>query len=275
MISFFYFKNLSKKVSLIPFLSFTFLLTLNSSCISTKKVNYFSGLTDGTVNSSYLVPEPIIQKNDILNITIGSLNVEASQIFNPNTPNLGERDFNAPVSSVPVTGSSYLVENDGFVKLPIIGKLKAEGLSKSQFQDTLRLRIEQTKILKDPTVSIRFINFRVTVLGEVNRPGVVNVPNEKITFLEALGLAGDITVYGKKDEVTIIREEGTKKIIKKIDLNSQDLLSSQYYYLKANDVIIVEPTKAKIASASRTTQWLPVVLSGLSFVAIIADRLVR
>jgi polysaccharide export outer membrane protein len=132
------------------------------------------------------------------------------------------------------------------------------------------------KLLTDPIVSVRFLNFRVTVLGEVNDPAVIPVPNEKISLLEAIGLAGDLTIYARRDNVMVIREdENGNKEIKRIDLNSTELLSSPYYYLRSNDIVYVEPNKARVASSGRGQIWVPAVLSGLSLVAIVVDRLVK
>jgi polysaccharide export outer membrane protein len=127
--------------------------------------------------------------------------------------------------------------------------------------------------LVDPIVSVRFLNFKVTVLGEVQRPTVVDVPDEKISLLEALGLAGDITIYGKRDNVMVIREENNQKIIKRLNLNSSEIFNSPYYYLKANDIVYVEANKARIATSTRTTQLLPIFLTALSFIAIMLDRI--
>jgi polysaccharide export outer membrane protein len=127
----------------------------------------------------------------------------------------------------------------------------------------------------DPIVIVRHLNFRVSVLGEVSRPGIINVPSEKISLLEALGSAGDITVFGKKENVMILREENGVKKIKRIDLNSSELFDSPYYYLKSNDIVYVEANKAKVGSSTRSSQLLPIILSGLSFAAIILDRLVQ
>jgi polysaccharide export outer membrane protein len=118
------------------------------------------------------------------------------------------------------------------------------------------------------------MNFRVTVLGEVRNPNVIPVPNEKISLLEAIGLAGDLTIYGKRENVLVIREENGQKIIKRINLNSNELLTSPYYYLKSDDVVYVEPNKSRVAS-SRSSEWVPVVISALSFAAIIVDRVTR
>jgi polysaccharide biosynthesis/export protein len=131
------------------------------------------------------------------------------------------------------------------------------------------------KLELEPIVTVRNLNFKVTVLGEVARPTVINVPNAKISLLEALGLAGDLTIYGRRDNVLIIREEKGKKVTIRINLNSTELFNSPYYYLKASDVIYVEPNNAKMASASKAKEWLPLLFSGLSLTIITLDILTR
>jgi polysaccharide export outer membrane protein len=239
---------------------FTLILALvtMSSCGSTKKVIYFPEVKDGTIQSTTVFPESIIQKNDILSITVSSLSAAADAPFNsPNT--------SAAAGAI----AGYLVNSEGSIQFPILGNMKAEGLTKNQLKDKITKALVDGKQLVDPIVTIRFANFRVTILGEVNHPTVVTVPNEKISLLEAIGLAGDLTIYGKRQNVMIIREEKEQKIIKRVDLNSAEIFTSPYYYLQSNDIVYVEPNKAKIASVSRSSQILPIVLSGLSL-AIIA-----
>jgi polysaccharide export outer membrane protein len=216
--------------------------------------------------------EPLIQKNDILSISVSSLNPEASKIFN--APNITEAE------GVDLTGramniSGYLVNQDGYIQFPFLGNIKAAGLTKKALKENIAQSLVTKKLLLDPIINIRFLNFRVTVLGEVAHPTVVNVPSEKITLLEALGLAGDLTIYAKRHNLLIIREEEGKKTIKRIDLNSTALFSSPYYYLRPNDIVYVEPDKAKVASANPVRQWLPLVFSGLTIVVIGLDRLTR
>ena len=135
--------------------------------------------------------------------------------------------------------------------------------------------LTEKKLLFDPIVTARFLNFRVTVLGEVNRPGVVAVPSEQISILEAIGQAGDLTIFGLRDNVILIRQEGSQKLIKRLSLNSSNLLQSPYFFLKSNDVIYVEPGKAKVASTDRTTQLLPIIFSGISLAVIILTNLLK
>jgi len=147
-------------------------------------------------------------------------------------------------------------------------------LTTDQIQNELAQTLVDKKLLADCIVMVRQLNFRVSVLGEVAHPTVVSVPSEKISLLEALGMAGDITIYGRKDNVMVIREENGVKKLKRINLNTDELFTSQYYYLKSNDIVYVEANKAKVASASRSNFILPIVVSALSFAAIIIDRLV-
>lgn len=241
---------------------FILVLTLffTTSCTNTKKIIYFPAVQDGAIPTNSPFPESLIQKNDILSISVSSLNPEATAIFNsPNTTGAG-------------TSIGYLVNSEGNIQFPVIGNIKAEGLTKNQLKDNIAKSLMDAKLLVDPIVSIRFINFRVTVLGEVTHPTVVTVPNEKISLLEALGLAGDLTIYGKRQNVMIIREEKDQKIIKRINLNSDELFSSPFYYLQSNDIVYVEPNKAKIASAGRGIQWIGVALSALSLAVIATQR---
>jgi polysaccharide export outer membrane protein len=244
------------------------LIFLMSGCVNTRKATYFNGINDGTLSANTPIPASMIQRNDLLSITITSLSPEASSFFNTSTTS------NASNESSQLTG--YLVGPDGNIQFPILGSIKAEGSTTAQLKEVIRKQLVDQKLLTDPIVTIRFLNFRVTVLGEVNKPSVISVPNEKISLLEAIGLAGDLTIYAKRENVLIIREDGSgNKIIKRINLNTGELLSSPYYYLKSNDIVYVEPNKARIASAGRGQQLIAIVLSGLSFAIILADRLIK
>lgn len=247
-------------------------MLLSMSCTSTKKTVYFYNVQDTTFVQRGLETETPIQENDILGITISSLNAEASAIFNqPNTNN---------VRSTTVTGTNtepggYLVNSDGTIQLPVLGSIKAAGMTKKELKDNITNMILSKKLLVDPLVEIRFLNYEVTVIGEVAKPTVITVPSEKISLLKAIGLAGDLTIYGKRDNVLLIREENGKKKTRHINLNSSNFFNSPYYYLQPNDVVYVSPNKAKVASAGRTTQLLPVILSSISIAAIILTRVIK
>lgn len=247
------------------------LIFFNSSCIQTRYVSYLNNALDTVYVKGEKPQELAIQKNDILSITISSLNQEASDIFNSsNTPQLNGS------SSVGNTqfGGGYLVNTDGNIELPMLGNIKAEGLSKNALKMGITNSIIEKKLLVDPIVNIRHLNFEVTVIGEVGKPTVITVPNEKISLLKALGLAGDITIYGKKENVLLIRENDGKKKVTHLNLNSPDFLNSPYYYLMPNDVVYVEPNKNKIASVGRGRQLIPSLLSGLSVILIVLNRII-
>ena len=259
-----------KKGLLIKLTGCSLILTLiiGSSCTSGKNLRYFPGIADGSIQSNTPFPESVIQKSDILSITVSDLNPDASVQFN--ATNAGG---SAAGGAAAPTG--YLVNSEGNIQFPMIGNLKVEGMTKNQLKDKLAKTLVEKKILLDPIITIRFVNFRVTVLGEVNHPTVVTVPNEKISLLEALGLAGDMTIYAKRNNVLVIREANDQKIIKRLDLNSDELFTSPYYYLQSNDIVYVEPNKAKVASVSGGMQWAPIILSGLSLLLIGATQLIK
>jgi polysaccharide export outer membrane protein len=250
------------------------ILFICSSCTDPKKVTYFNNLGEGVIPSSVLNLEPVIQKSDILSITVTSPNPDANVMFNaPNMMALNNYTQAGAGNIAPAAG--YLVNQDGYIEFPSLGNILAAGMTKQKLKDQITRMLIEGKLLVDPIVTIRYLNFRVTVIGEVSRPTVVTVPNEKISILEALGLAGDLTIYAKRDNVLLIREEKGSKLMKRINLNSSEIFSSPYYYLKSNDVVYVEPNNAKVASASRTQQLLPSILSGLSLIAIILTRVVK
>lgn len=255
------------------YLLFSFFLTiLFASCASTRKVAYFSDVQDSARILSKAGLEPVIQKKDILSITVSSLSHEATIIFN--TPNLPITPSASVSPEVPQT-AGYLVSDNGTIRFPVLGDIPAAGLTQKQLEDTITHLLIQKKLLFDPVVSSRFLNFRVTVLGEVNRPGVVTAPSEQISILEAIGQAGDLTIYGLRDNVILIRQEGADKLITRLNLNSTKILQSPYYFLKSNDVIYVEPAKDKIASTSLFQQRIPVILSGLSLLIILLTNVFK
>jgi polysaccharide export outer membrane protein len=247
------------------------LINFLSSCLSTKQATYFSNASDTTILTRLDEAETLIQKNDMLSVYISSLNPEASAVFN--APNSQATTTSTTTGSASAGG--YLVNTDGNIQIPILGNIKAAGLTKKQLKADITNSIIDKKLLIDPIVTIRHLNYEVTVIGEVSRPTVINVPNEKISLLKALGIAGDITVFGKKDNVMLIREIEGKRKVKRIDLNSNNFLSSPYYYLQPNDIIYVEANKYKVMNANRNQQLLPTILSGLSIIAIVITTLFR
>ncbi|RYY55566.1 MAG: polysaccharide export protein [Chitinophagaceae bacterium] len=241
-----------------------------ASCANTKKTAYFNQQQDATLTNTSQIPQTFIQKNDILGITVSSANPVASQVYNAPQINYSNPTTNNSNNSS-VTG--YLVDAAGNIQFPVIGTFKVAGFTAEQLREKMVAEFVARKLLVDPIVSIRFLNFKVTVLGEVAHPTVVNVPNEKITILEALGLAGDLTIYGRRDNVMVIREDSTQKTLKRLNLNTSEIFTSPFYYLRPGDIVYVEPNKAKVANSGRGAVLLPVIFGGLSFAAIVVDRL--
>ncbi len=218
------------------------------------------------------VAEIRIVPNDILSIVISSLSPEASALFNP--------DATTPIRATTITGinteqGGYLVDPDGYIQLPVLGKIMAAGLTRDQLKEAITQPILEKKLLKDPLVEIRYLNYEVTVLGEVGKPTVITVPSEKISLLKAIGLAGDLTIHGKRNNILLIREENGSRITHRIDLTQPDFFSSPYYYLQPNDVVYVQPNKAKGAQATLWPQLVPILLTALSVTVIVLDRLFR
>jgi polysaccharide export outer membrane protein len=231
-------------------------IVIISSCSSPQELVYFNNIQDTTLKAGSAGTEIKIQPDDILSITVSSLNPEATAIFN------------APQDSKSTVGAGYLVAENGTIQFPVLGHVKASGITKPQLAEMLTKELTDKKLLVDPIVTIRFINFKISVLGEVSKPGVYTIPNEKITLLEALSFAGDITMYGKRDNLLLVREsENGNKIIKRLNLSSSDIFNSPYYYLQTNDVVYVEPAKSKVAK-ERSATLLPIIFSALSLAVI-------
>lgn len=245
-----------------------------ASCTTTSKIAYFQNAQDTTYKQMLGTIEAPLQKNDFISISISSLSAEASAIFNP-IAGTGPDAKTSITSAKNAQYVGYLVNNDGLIQIPLLGNIMVAGLTKKQLKEYLTKTILEKKLLVDPIVDIRLLNFEVTILGEVATPTVITVPNEKISLVKALGMAGDITIYGKKDNVLLIREEDGVRRTRHINLNSSDFLSSEYYYLRPNDVVYVEPNKAKVAISGRTQQLLPLVLTGVSILIFALDRVIK
>lgn len=232
------------------------ILPLLLSCNSFRKAIYFDVNQDLETKIQDFDNAAVIQKNDLLSISVRSLSTEASEVYNA-PPVLAGNGNNA----IP---GGYLVNEDGTIQFPVLGNIKAAGLTKVALENVIRNSLNERKLLLDPVVNVRIINFRVTVLGEVRNPTVVIVPAEKINILEAIGFANDLTLFADRSNVLVIREDNGVRKFKVLNLNSQEIFSSPYYNLRHNDVIYVRPNKARISNDSFARLWLPTVFSALS-----------
>ncbi len=217
----------------------TVLMISMGSCVSKKEMVYLQDADGIDAIEAIVKVEPKIQQDDILAIHVSALDAEAALPFN-----LFEAG-SAASGSKPI---AYLVNSDGEINFPVLGKIKVEGFTTKEI--TGHLAETLAVYIKNPIVNIRLTNFKVTVLGEVKSPGTYPVPNERISILEAIGLAGDLTIQGKRKNVTLIREQNGKRTFIDIDLTNKEILNSPYFYLAQNDVLIVEPNKTKINSSA-------------------------
>ncbi|MDR2275725.1 MAG: polysaccharide biosynthesis/export family protein [Sphingobacterium sp.] len=193
------------------------------------------------MNTLYEQYVPKIQPSDILTVVVTAADPKATIPFNPVSM---MANGNLTQQTDLALRPTYTVDNSGDIILPMLGKVHVAGLTRVQAID--KIRKELGDYIKDPGVNINFNNFRISVLGEVNRPGSFILPTERVTILEALGLAGDLTIRGVRENIMLVREVDGQKTIHRIDLTQQNTLNSPYYYLVQNDVIYVEPNKAQI-----------------------------
>jgi polysaccharide export outer membrane protein len=244
------------------------------SCTTPKKITYFRDVPDSTKvkiieQASYYTP--LIQTDDILQVTIQTIDQSSTASFNPqNTANWQVASSGAGKGeSAGVSG--YLVDREGYVVLPLVGNVLVKGKTTDAVREDIRKKASE--YFKEPVVNVRFANFKITVLGEVNRPSTYIMPNEKVTLLDALGAAGDLTIYGKRENVMLIREKDNKKELVRLNLNSSDLFKSPYYYLQQGDVVYVEPNKSKVASSDMVrVKNVTIIASILSLALILATR---
>lgn len=246
-------------------------LMISASC-STANLTYLSDLEEQAVFESNLsdVNEPRIQPGNLLRVSMSSQNPESNALFNSGLVLTGGSGRNPDPNGMMVGSSAsdgYLVDRKGFVNFPFIGKVNLEGLTKEEATDKVTVILK--RFVKEPVINIRIINFKVTVLGEVNRPSILLVPGEKINILEALASAGDMTPFGKRENVVIIRTIKDVRSTSRVNLNKKSLLNSPYFYLQQDDIVYVEPKKAKSLQASSSAYRLPTWLSLASLIAFI------
>jgi polysaccharide export outer membrane protein len=226
------------------------------SCSTYKNFHYMEDFAD-TAKPELIktVPfkSPVIQTDDILSITIQTIDNDVTNMLN-SSASVNNVSATMPVSSgsavnpvnQPANVSGYLVDKDGFVEIPFVGKVHLAGLTTSEAKDALVKEVN--KYFNDAIVNVRYANFKITVMGEVLKPSTYVVPNEKVNIFDALSMAGDMTIYGMKENVLLIRDSLNNKRLVRLNLNNKDIISSPYFYLQSNDIIYVEPNKYKIAS---------------------------
>jgi len=279
--------QMKKYFNLKNFILLVMIVQLGTSCTNYKNITYFKNVSDssdiyskGEVAATAKYTPLIIQPDDILKITISTLDPDANGALNLSSAT--SRVKTGRVSSS--LGSSlsidngdnadgYLVNKEGNIEVPIIGTIHVSGLT----TDKIKILIAEmaSKLYRNPVVNVRLANFKVTILGEVENPGTYIINGERESVLDALGLAGDLTIYGKRENLILMRQEnGDHKKIVRLDLNNTSMLQSPFFYLKQGDILYIEPTKGKAAAtdAARTRTYT-IIGTAISLIVVIASRL--
>jgi polysaccharide export outer membrane protein len=228
-----------------------------SSCANYKNITYFRSISD----SSYMYEKgediplasfhsPLIEPDDILSITVSTLDPAINGALNVSAPttaaNLGDMAILSASTSSPASENEpagYLVDKDGNIEVPVLGKFHVSGLTTTAIKDLVAAKA--VKLFKDPVINVRLVNFKVTVLGEVARPGTYIINGEKASVVDALGMAGDMTIFGKRDNLLLARTVGDSKKMVRFNLNDPKVFASPYFYLRQGDLLYVEPSKGK------------------------------
>lgn len=240
------------------------------SC-TTRNLIYFSDLPKGDFNTQPVenFNDTRIQPLDVLSITVSTLNPESNLLFNSGVfANLGS-DATGSVGTP--LNDGYRVDKSGEIGFPVLGKVALGGLTLDEATAKMVDLLESE--VRNPIVNVKMLNFKITVVGEVNRPSAFPVLTEKINIIEAIGLAGDLTAFGKRENVLLIREIDGKRSTIRMNLNNKDVFLSPYYYLQQNDIVYVEPVRAKASQASMGRQNLSIALSVVSILSIFITQL--
>jgi polysaccharide biosynthesis/export protein len=258
---------------LIVLLGFSMIIHL-SSCGSAQQLMLIEGKFDTARLSNINPVEPIIRKGDILSIIVFSDNPEATKIYNQSlittgsASTIGVSGGGSGIGGASPSAAGYQVDVDGNIIFQGLGKIHVEGLTKELLKDSLDVRL--SPYLQHPYYSIRFLNFKFTMIGEVNRPGIISIPGERINILEAIALAGDLTFYARRDSVFVIRENNNKREFARLDLRKPEVMASPYFYLQQNDIVIFEPTNKKVAANDVvTTRNISIALAIISTFAVV------
>ena len=230
------------------FCLFFFVILLFSSCSSIKNIGYFQNAeNDSTkyLNRSIEPYDARIKPKDLLSITIVSSEPEASRQYNLTVPQISEPNGTNAIFAQPIL-QTYLVDNNGTINFPVFGKLTVVGFTRKELEAILQDKLESAFGKEHPIVTIRFTNYAISVLGEVERAGKFNTVNERMTIFEGIALAGDLTIYGERENVMVLRENGDgSKLFITVNLNDKNIITSPAYYLEQNDVLYVQPNTAR------------------------------
>lgn len=258
----------------LKLVSFCMAVLFTTACTSPKEVLYLQDVEpykQQEIEQKYKV---IIHSDDLLSIMVNCKEPELALPFN-----MPMVTFQLGTTGGVLNGQQrvlgYLVDSNGDIDFPVLGKMHVEGLTRMQLTDLIKDKLIEGDLIKEPIVTVQFLNYKISVMGEVARPGSFNISGDRITLLEALSMAGDLTIYGKRDRVAVIREKDGKRTILYHDLRSSDIFKSPCYYLQQNDIVYVEPNKAKSAqSGINQNNSVGVWLSAVSVLASLVSLIV-
>lgn len=260
------------------FLLFGLVALLMSSCNTSKEIIYLQDVRLESPEEIKAAETITIEPKDMLSIVVSSSQPDAARIFN--LPIMATQASNGDLMYDSYL-NGYVVDGDGYIDFPVVGKIKASGLNRWQLQDRIMETLRDKKLLDDPVVTVDFMNFKVSILGEVTAPGTYSIKSDKVSVLEAIAMARDLTIYGKRDEVYVIREEGGQRHSYKLDLRSSDIFDSPAYYLKQNDVIYVQPNKVRAGQSTinqntvkSVSMWVSVA-SLLTSIGVLVANIVK
>jgi len=254
-----------KNNSIYKFLIIVVSVSCMFSCKSREYIAYYQGIESLSNKESQNTFESTIQPDDLLMIVVSALDPESAAPFNLETTivptAMGQSQLAQRQQQL------YLVDKNGMVEFPVLGQLSFGGKTKTEV--TAFLKEKLALYVKTPIVNIRIMNYKITVQGEVAKPGSYNISSERVTLPEALSLAGDLTINGKRENLILIREVNGKKSYNRIDITKPDFINSPFYYLSQNDLIYVEPNQAKSNSSTVFNQNIPVMISAVSLLSSI------
>lgn len=259
----------------------TAILLTVTACNTTKNVTYLQDIETNMVSTVDSEHSITIQPKDMLSIVVTCKDPELSAMFN--LPSVSYQ-VNSEITAGEATTQrllGYVVDERGYIDLPVLGQIKVAGLNRWQLQDKIKEEISKRNLLKDMIVTVEFMNFKISILGEVKTPGSYTIEGDKVTIIEAISMAGDLTIYGKRDNVYVIREDGDERTTYKVDLRSTELFKSPAYYLKQNDIVYVQPNKVRAGQSTinennmkSVTLWMSIA-SLLSSIGVLITTIIN
>lgn len=240
-------------------------VSMVTGCTTSKQILYFQDIDTAEIERIVTNYEPVIKRDDILKIVVSGPDKLVVQPYNLT---LGEMSNYTSSTSPENATLEYHVDKDGFIDFPVLGRIHVLGMTRQELVQYLTKQLK--KEVKDPIVYVSFSNFKITVLGEVKSPGTYNVTSERITILQALGMAGDLNLTARRDGIILIREDNGLNTHIKIDLKESDILSSPYFYLQQNDVIYVPASATRVATATSTSLWSTILSSVTTLMSVIS-----